>query len=183
LKQLGFVELQPASNPEPSASPHEENPLVRSGLALAGANQPGGEEDGILTALEAAGLDLWGTRLVVLSACETGVGDVQNGEGVYGLRRAMTIAGAESQVMSLWKVGDRATRDLMAAYYARLILGQGRAEGLRKVQLQLLDSPRWGHPFYWASFIHSGEWTPIEELQPDLSVRGIMRALYAQFYR
>ncbi len=102
-----------------------ENPLLRSGLALAGFNRrDSGGEDGVFTALEAAGLDLRGTRLVVLSACETGVGDVANGEGVYGLRRAFAIAGAESQLMSLWKVDDEGTADLMAQYYDRLRAGQ-----------------------------------------------------------
>jgi len=183
LKGLGFVELHSADSLKHPVPPRWENPLLRSGLALAGANQQGGEdEDGMLTALEAAGLDLWGTKLVVLSACETGMGDIQNGEGVYGLRRAIGMAGAESQVMSLWKVGDSATQDLMVAYYANLILGEGRAEGLRHVQLQMLHSTKWNHPFYWASFIQSGDWTPIEELQPDLSVQGIVRALSARFY-
>jgi len=139
-----------------------ENPLLRSGLALAGANQRrSGAEDGVLTALEAAGLDLWGTKLVVLSACETGVGAVQNGEGVYGLRRALVMAGAESQVMSLWKVADDATRDLMIAYYQSLLSGKGRAEALRQVQLALLTSEERQHPFYWAGFIPSGQWGPI----------------------
>ena len=139
-----------------------ENPLLRSGLALAGANQrQSGAEDGVLTALEAAGLDLWGTKLVVLSACETGVGAVQNGEGVYGLRRALVMAGAESQVMSLWKVADEATRDLMVAYYKRLLSGEGRAEALRQVQLAMLASEERQHPFYWAGFIPSGQWGPI----------------------
>jgi CHAT domain-containing protein/lipopolysaccharide biosynthesis regulator YciM len=161
-----------------------ENPLLRSGLALAGANQQrdGAGEDGILTAYEAAGLDLWGTRLVVLSACETGVGEVTNGEGVYGLRRALVLAGSESQVMSLWQVSDEATRDLMIAYYRRLQAGAGRSEALREVQLEMLkgqrqssDSGQRGigvelgagrardrsHPFYWAAFIQSGEWKPM----------------------
>ncbi|HMV47228.1 MAG TPA: CHAT domain-containing protein, partial [Blastocatellia bacterium] len=90
------------------------NPLLRSGLALAGANTlMSGKDDGILTALEAAGLNLWGTNLVVLSACDTGVGEVKTGEGVYGLRRALLLAGSETQVMSLWPVSDKGTRDLM----------------------------------------------------------------------
>jgi CHAT domain-containing protein len=167
---------------------HEENPLLRSGLAFAGVNQrqSGTGEDGVLTALEASGLDLWGTRLVVLSACETGLGEVRNGEGVYGLRRALVLAGSESQVMSLWQVSDAATRDLMAAYYKRLKEGEGRTEALRQVQLMMIRSGRQktggptsagstqerglgiesgnrqsedrSHPFYWASFIQSGDW-------------------------
>jgi CHAT domain-containing protein len=140
-----------------------DNPLLRSGLALTGANdRQGGEgEDGVLTALEAAGLDLWGTKLVVLSACETGVGEVRNGDGVYGLRRALVLAGVESQVMSLWQVSDEATRDLMVAYYQRLRAGEGRTEALRQVQLSMLHGPTWQHPFFWASFIQSGDWRPL----------------------
>jgi CHAT domain-containing protein len=140
-----------------------ENPLLRSGLALAGANlRRSGEEDGILTALEAAGLDLWGTKLVVLSACDTGVGEVKNGEGVYGLRRALVLAGSETQVMSLWPVSDVATRDLMVDYYRRLQRGEGRGEALRQVQLQMLRNPKRRHPYYWASFIQSGEWANLD---------------------
>ena len=139
------------------------SPLSRSGLALAGVNQPhSGADDGLLTALEAAGLDLWGTRLVTLSACETGLGDVRNGEGVYGLRRAIAMAGAESQLMSLWKVADTATRTLMVNYYTQLRGGMTRAEGLRKVQLEMLHGRDYTAPFYWASFILSGAWTAIE---------------------
>jgi CHAT domain-containing protein/Tfp pilus assembly protein PilF len=166
---------------------HDENPLLRSGLALAGVNQrqSGAGEDGVLTALEATGLDLWGTKLVVLSACETGLGEVKNGEGVYGLRRALVLAGSESQVISLWQVSDAATRDLMVAYYKRLQAGEGRTEALRQVQLMMIQSgapvaassqqrgvgiARDGkrpaedrsHPFYWASFIQSGDWRSMQ---------------------
>jgi CHAT domain-containing protein len=140
-----------------------ENPLLRSGLALAGANRrESGAQDGILTALEVAGLDLWGTELVVLSACDTGRGKVVVGEGVYGLRRALVIAGAESQLVSLWEVDDEATRELMEAYYARLAAGEGRSEALRRVQLEMLGSEEYSHPYYWASFIPIGAWGPIE---------------------
>jgi CHAT domain-containing protein len=163
---------------------HVENPLLRSGLALEGANgrRGVGGEDGILTALEAAGLDLWGTKLVVLSACETGVGEVKNGEGVYGLRRSLVLAGSESQVMSLWKVSDEATRDLMIGYYKRLLSGEGRTEALRQTQLEMLRGKGAGdsealrglrvaetaagvhsHPYYWAAFIQSGDWRPMAE--------------------
>jgi CHAT domain-containing protein/Tfp pilus assembly protein PilF len=170
-----------------------ENPLLRSGLALAGANERSGAastgtgEDGVLTAYEAAGLDLWGTRLVVLSACETGVGEVQNGDGVYGLRRALVLAGSESQVMTLWQVSDDATRDLMIEYYRRLQAGAGRGESLREVQLMMLSGAQkasggpqrglgsepvgssrardanWSHHFYWADFIQSGAWQGMNE--------------------
>ena len=136
-----------------------DNPLLRSGLALAGANR---DESGILTALEASGLNLWGTKLVVLSACDTGLGEVRNGEGVYGLRRALVLAGAESQVMSLWPVSDRSTRDLMISYYKNLTNGQGRGDSLRQAQLQILKSKSHSHPYYWASFIQTGEWANLE---------------------
>lgn len=149
------------SGPTPERT-QPENPLLRSWLALAGANLrksgPNAEEDGILTAYEAAALDLWGTKLVVLSACETGLGEIKNGEGVYGLRRALVLAGAETQVTSLWKVDDRVTRRLMSQYYAKLRAGAGRIEALRQVQLEMLKTQANRHPFYWAGFIGLGEW-------------------------
>jgi CHAT domain-containing protein/Flp pilus assembly protein TadD len=139
-----------------------ENPLLRSGLALAGFNpRSSGTQDGVLTALEAAGLNLYGTRLVVLSACETGLGNVANGEGVYGLRRAFVTAGAQSQLMSLWKVDDYGTSELMSLYYQRLKNGEGRSEALRQVQLEMMQAPAYQHPYYWASFIFSGDWSGI----------------------
>jgi CHAT domain-containing protein len=139
-----------------------QDPLLRSGLLLAGFNQhKSGEENGVLTAKEVAGLDLWGTELVVLSACNTGLGEVKNGEGVYGLRRALVLAGAKTQVMSLWPVDEVATREWMTAYYAALQKGLGRGEALRQVQRQLLQQKHRQHPFYWASFIQSGEWATL----------------------
>lgn len=162
------------------------NPLLRSGLVLAGVNQrqSGPDNDGVLTALEAAGLDLFGTKLVVLSACETALGDTLNGQGVYGLRRALVLAGSETQVMSLWKVSDAGTHDLMVAYYARLQKGEGRAEALHQVQLMMLrgqlkptassgkrgttdtgdntTTKDYHHPYYWAAFIQSGDWRSLE---------------------
>ncbi|HEY3132262.1 MAG TPA: CHAT domain-containing tetratricopeptide repeat protein [Acidobacteriota bacterium] len=140
-----------------------ENPLLRSGLALAGANvNKTSSDDGILTALEASGLNLWGTKLVTLSACDTGLGEVKNGEGVYGLRRALVLAGAETLVMSLWPVSDYVTREMMVAYYKGLKQGQGRGEALRQVQLNMSKRKNRQHPFYWASFIQSGEWANLE---------------------
>jgi CHAT domain-containing protein/Tfp pilus assembly protein PilF len=147
------------------APAESENPLLRSGLALAGANRRGGAaavDDGILTALEASGLNLWGTKLVVLSACDTGLGEVRNGEGVYGLRRAFVLAGAESLVMSLWPASDYSTRTLMTGYYRNLKQGSGRGEALRRVQLDLLKRNPKLHPFYWANFILSGEWANLD---------------------
>lgn len=141
-------------------APRFSNPLLRSGLALAGANKRDLAvfDNGILTALEMASLDLWGTQLVVLSACETGLGDTRIGDGVYGLRRALVIAGSETQIMSLWEVDDAATRDLMVDYYDRLLKGEGRGEALRNVQLEMCRSGLRNHPFYWAAFIQSGNW-------------------------
>jgi CHAT domain-containing protein/Tfp pilus assembly protein PilF len=152
--------------PAGSGGERLENPLLRSGLALTGANLrnsgPNQEDDGVLTAMEVAGLDLWGTKLVALSACDTGVGEVKNGEGVYGLRRALVLAGSETQVMSLWPVSDVGTRDLMIEYYKALQRGEGRAEALRQVQLRMLKRKDRAHPFYWASFIQSGEWANLD---------------------
>ncbi|MEM6435539.1 MAG: CHAT domain-containing tetratricopeptide repeat protein, partial [Cyanobacteria bacterium P01_D01_bin.115] len=141
-----------------------ENPLLRSGLALAGFNtRSSGSEDGVLTALEAANLNLFGTQLVVLSACETGLGDIANGEGVYGLRRAFALAGAETQLMSLWQVSDFGTQSLMARYYEKLTADMGRSEALREVQLEMIEQGgQYSHPYYWAAFILAGDWRPLD---------------------
>ena len=98
----------------------------------------------------------------MLSACDTGVGEVKVGEGVYGLRRALVMAGAESQVTSLWQVDDVATRDLMVDYYTRLQAGEGRGEALRNAQLNMLKSTDRSHPYYWASFIQLGDWRKLD---------------------
>jgi CHAT domain-containing protein/Flp pilus assembly protein TadD len=141
-----------------------ETALLRSGLALTDANlQKSGSDDGILTAIEASSLNLWGTKLVVLSACDTGIGDVKSGEGVYGLRRALVLAGSESQVISLWKVADIGTRDLMVAYYRGLMAGRSRNDALRDVQRCMIKSDDRWHPFYWAAFIQSGNWGSIKD--------------------
>ena len=140
-----------------------ENPLLRSGLALAGANLSSDARDrGIMTALEASGLNLWGTQLVTLSACDTGVGEIKNGEGVYGLRRAFVLAGTETLVMSLWPVSDAIARETMVAYYTALRAGLGRGDALRQSKLAMLNRSGRHHPFYWASFIQSGDWTSLD---------------------
>jgi CHAT domain-containing protein/Tfp pilus assembly protein PilF len=140
-----------------------ENPLLRSGLALAGANlNKDDSEEGILTALEAANLNLWGTKLVTLSACDTGVGEIKNGEGVYGLRRAFVLAGAETLVMSLWPVSDSVTRQLMGDYYRGLKDGLGRGTALQRAQLAMMSRAARTHPYYWASFIQAGEWASLD---------------------
>ena len=87
---------------------------------------------------------------------------MKNGEGVYGLRRALALAGAETQVMSLWAVSDKATQELMVSYYERLKQGQGRGEALRQAQLEMLKNANRRHPYYWASFIQSGEWANLD---------------------
>ena len=143
-----------------SDSDRAENPLLRAGLVLTGANNPGESgEDGILTALEVSELNLQGTELVVLSACETGLGDVSSGEGVYGMRRAFAMAGATSQIMSLWQVDDAGTSELMSLFYQNLMQDdQGRSEALRNAQFSLLNTGTYQHPYYWSSFILSGDW-------------------------
>jgi CHAT domain-containing protein/tetratricopeptide (TPR) repeat protein len=142
-----------------------ENPLLRAGLALAGANRSLAQEgvtEGILTAEKILGLNLRETDLVVLSACETGVGDVKIGEGVYGLRRVFTQAGAKSLVMSMWEVPDVETTELMINFYSNLQLGKmNRADALRQAVLKqrgvTKSRYRNDHPFYWGAFIFSGE--------------------------
>jgi CHAT domain-containing protein len=139
-----------------------ENPLLRAGLALAGANTflagetpPAEAEDGLLTAEDVMGLDLLDTELAVLSACDTGSGSVRSGEGVFGLRRAFTVAGAKTLVMSLWEVPDEQTRELMEDFYRRLLAGEPRAEALRQAQLAM--KARYPDPFYWGAWICQGE--------------------------
>lgn len=143
------------------------SPLLLSGLALAGANRraeaPGPEEDGILTAQEITGLDLSGVEWAVLSACDTGVGEIRAGEGVFGLRRAIQVAGARTLIMSLWPVDDRATADFMAALYrGRLERGLDSTDAVRNAARSVLRSRRKAgegtHPFYWAAFVAAGDW-------------------------
>jgi CHAT domain-containing protein len=143
-----------------------ENPLLRSGIVLAGANQPeaNSKDDGYLTALEVAKLDWQGTEMVVISACESGKGDIQAGEGVYGLKRAIAVAGARSSLLSLWKVDDAATAAFMQSFYQRLKDGEGRAEALAATQQEFRQHPMggWRHPYVWAAFQLSGDWKPVK---------------------
>ena len=111
---------------------------------------------------EVTGLRLRSTELVVLSACETGVGEVSQDSGVYGLRRAFTLAGAQTQLMSLWKVADEQTKDLMIEYYQCLENGEGRGEALRQVQLVMLGNAETKHPYFWATFIPTGDWRSLD---------------------
>ncbi len=161
---LQYAGIAPKAGAPQSDGVASRDPLLRSGLALARANIRGNTDadDGVLTALEASRLNLWGTRLVALSACDTGVGEVRNGDGVYGLRRAFVLAGAESLLMSLWPVSDTWTERQMRSYYQNLKLGKGRGESLRLVQLDMLARNPRLHPFYWANFIQSGDWAPLD---------------------
>ncbi|MCY1019472.1 CHAT domain-containing tetratricopeptide repeat protein [Pyxidicoccus sp. MSG2] len=141
-----------------------DDPLLRSSLILSDVR--GGRGDSSrATALEVAGLDLWGTQLVVMSACESGRGDVTLGEGILGLRRAFLIAGAETVVMSLWKVNDDSTRLLMGAYYRHLRAGRGRTEALHLAMREVRETHP--HPYYWAPFISVGRDTPLQ-LTPSI---------------
>ncbi|MEI8252021.1 MAG: tetratricopeptide repeat protein, partial [Synechococcus sp. ELA057] len=148
----------------------QEDPQLRSGLVLAGANQPDADpkDDGYLTALEAVTLNLKGTELVVLSACNTAQGDVRTGEGVYGLQRSLAVAGARSTLLSLWKVDDAATLEFMTRFYKRLKAGEGRADALAATQKEFRDGipgkPDWKEPYYWAAWQLVGDWRPIKGL-------------------
>jgi CHAT domain-containing protein len=152
----------------PGPGPRIENPMLRCGLALAGANRrdtAAGREDvddGILTGMEIAGLDLWGTKLVVLSACQTGLGDVQQGEGVMGLRRAFLLAGARRVLATLWMVPDQQTRELMNDFLTRWKAGKPAVDALREAQISMIARLRedrgHAHPFYWAAFTMTGDW-------------------------
>jgi CHAT domain-containing protein len=144
-----------------------ENPLLLTGLALAGANhrEAAGpeEEDGILTAEEVASLDLSGMDWSVLSACDTGTGKIEEGEGIFGLRRSFHVAGARTLVTSLWKVEDEAAREWMRALYkARFVKGMRTAQSVREANLKVLrerrKKGRSTHPFYWGGFVASGDW-------------------------
>ena len=133
------------------------NPMLRSGIALSGANKSviRGKSNGVVTALKLSGLDLKGTDLVVLSACQTGVVENDSTENVSGLSKAFIQAGAKDIVMSLWSVNDEATKDLMSSFYKGIKKGEGYAESLRKAKLEMIEKGM--HPFYWAPFILSGQ--------------------------
>jgi CHAT domain-containing protein len=137
-----------------------ENPLLRSGLILSGANNQWRAkeytldediEDGILTASEIAQLNLTKTKLVVLSACETGLGDVKNSEGVFGLQRAFKLAGVESLIMSLWKVPDDATAELMTTFYNEWLSGKTKQDSFKIAQQKIRE--KYKSPYYWAAFV------------------------------
>jgi CHAT domain-containing protein len=138
------------------------NPLLRSGLLLANVTETNpetnadvvSEENGVLTAYEAMNLNLTGTSLVVLSACETGLGEVKSGEGVYGLQRAFLVAGAETLIMSLWKVDDAATQELMTNFYTNWIKTGNKRAAFKEAQLQLMT--QFPEPYFWGAFVMVG---------------------------
>jgi CHAT domain-containing protein len=134
-----------------------ENPMLRSGIVLAGANASlkEGRDDGMVSAEKILGLNLRGTDLVVLSACETGVGDVKNGEGVFGLKRAFILSGAKTLVMSLWSVPSMETTELMTAFYGLLSEGKTKAEALREAKLDMMR--KHPNPYYWGAFVLNGK--------------------------
>jgi CHAT domain-containing protein len=145
--------------------PPGDNPLLRAGLAFAGINTNAQflcdidtVNDGMLTALEVLGLNLTGTRLVVLSACETGLGEIHEGEGVYGLRRSFQEAGVAEVVSSLWEVSDAGTQALMTSFYNRMLSGEQARDALRATQLEMIDSPEWGYPYVWSAFMIVGSY-------------------------
>jgi CHAT domain-containing protein len=132
------------------------NPMLRSGLIFSGVKNQDAllNEDGVLTAYEASGLKLDNTKLVILSACETGTGELTNGEGVYGLQRAFMIAGADNIIMSLWKVDDVATQKLMSHFYTALARSGNVRSAFTEAQRKLRDE--YPEPVYWGAFVLLG---------------------------
>ena len=148
--------LNPSNRPSQSK---EDKALMRSGLFFSGANiglkgesLPDDVEDGVLTALELSNMNLGNVDMVVMSACESGLGET-SGEGVFGLQRGFKLAGANTLLMSLWKVDDTATQILMAEFYRNYLSGKSKQESLRLAQKSLRDNPEYSDPQYWAAFI------------------------------
>jgi CHAT domain-containing protein len=149
--------------PYTKAGNNWENPMVRCGIALAGANHAmqitnALAEDGLLTGLDASLLNLQGTKLVILSACDSGAGEVKIGEGMMSLRRAFLIAGAQTVLASHWPVSDKATSPLMTEFMRRWRAGEPRAHAWREAQLELLRSKDFSNPYFWSAFTLTGQW-------------------------
>jgi CHAT domain-containing protein len=141
----------------------QENPLLRSGLLLAGASNTisgtnsvdlSSNDNGIVTAYEIMNMNFDGTDLIILSACETGLGEVKAGEGVYGLQRAFLVAGANALIMSLWKVDDAATQQLMTNFYTNWVKTGNKQKAFKQAQLQLMT--KYKDPYYWGAFVMMG---------------------------
>jgi len=165
-----FLDYQPISteliSDQPALISMLENPMLHSYLAFAGAKHASvitRGENGIATALEIARLNLLGTDMVTLSACETGLGEIKDSEGVYGLHRSFLLAGAKTVLASLWSVRDLETKDLMVEFYRRYLFGENisKSEALRQAQLAVIEQLRkkYGaaHPAYWGAFVCIGE--------------------------
>lgn len=134
-----------------------ENPMLRSGIVFSGVNASlkAGRDEGMVSAEKILGLNLKGTDLVVLSACETGVGDVKNGEGVFGLKRAFILSGAKTLVMSLWSVPSAETTELMTEFYTLISEGRSKSDALREAKLNMMKKK--SNPFYWGAFVMTGK--------------------------
>jgi CHAT domain-containing protein len=153
-----------------SANPRSvlSDPMFRSGLFFTGANRyrqglppPAGADDGVLTAYEASGLNLEGTELVVLSACKSGLGESRSGEGVFGLRRALQVAGAQAILMTMWNVPDEDTQELMKTFYQKWLSGVEKHEALRAAQIELRnrilkENDSKDDPSRWGAFVLVG---------------------------
>jgi CHAT domain-containing protein len=160
----GFFKKNVEKKAEDEYNLFADNPLNRSGLLLANCEEylqgkplPSYDaEDGILTANECLNLDLNKTKLVVLSACETGLGEIKNGEGVYGLQRALREAGAKCLIMSLWKVNDQTTQEFMCLLYENMFMrNQSKKDAFNNAQQMLRK--KYPEPYYWGAFVMIGE--------------------------
>ena len=159
-----FLEDIPVSEDENAGTASRSqrfNPLMRSGLLFAGSENTirdediPGDEDGILTAYEAMNLNLDNTDIVIMSACETGLGEVKNGEGVYGLQRAFIVAGAQNLIMSLWKVNDETTQLLMSEFYNQWFSGKSKTDAFNEAILKVKKD--FAKPYYWGAFVILGK--------------------------
>jgi CHAT domain-containing protein len=175
LSTHGFFLNPTASGSSKGTS--SQNPLLRCGLVLSGANQPraltqNAQDDGIVTGLDVLETDLRGTELVVLSACETALGEISASEGVAGLRQAFQLSGARSVVATLWRIPDDETAQLMKTFFDRLAAGADKATALQQAQQSLL-APKGkaatdtSHPFFWAAFTLTGDWRVPEVGKPE----------------